>query len=143
MRYIIVILLSCSLTIQAQKTRAWKVITLYSSSIVLNATGDALNNTHNKQWGHIANSLSIGLIVISPLMINYNKDKWYLYPITYGFIRIALFDLVYNAVSNLPLTYTGNTSYWDRCLLKVPNYIIIPTRAISLSIGITIPIKYP
>lgn len=119
-----------------------KVISIYTGSILLNAIGDGLNDSGSKEWGHACNAASIGLLLTSPFIIDYNKSKWGYYLASYTTLRIALFDPAYNLTRGLPVTYIGNTSLWDKGLQKMkPPEGFIAGRGLSLIIGVSIPIK--
>ena len=63
MRKLITILfLFLTLTVNAQKKEALKVISLYSGSIILDAVGDGLNDSGHKAWGHLCNAGSVGAV---------------------------------------------------------------------------------
>jgi len=109
-KLLIILLLLLAGNIYCQKSDAWKVIGIYSSSIVLNAVGDGLNDSGQKTWGHLCNATSIGLLLTSPFVIDYNKSKWGYYLTSYVSLRIALFDYSYNLTRGLPLNYIGGTS---------------------------------
>jgi hypothetical protein len=136
-----IILLSLSLSSLAQLGEPIKVISVYSGSIILNAVGDGLNDSGQKQWGHACNAASIGLLLTSPFIIDYDKSKWLWYLTSYVSLRIALFDYSYNMTRGLPFNYIGGTSLWDRVLKSSnpPNTYL--GRGVFLTIGITIPIK--
>jgi hypothetical protein len=122
-----------------KKQDDWKAIGLYAASIILNGIGDGLNNRNLKTAGHAINALSIGVLVASPFLIDYNKKKWYWYLAAYTSLRIGLFDSTYNLTQELPLGYVGTTSPTDifyNFLGLDPN---IP-RPLFLGIGIVIPI---
>lgn len=127
--------------VKEQKSQAWKVITIYTGAIVLNAVGDGLNDSDNKQWGHLCNATSIGLLLASPFVIDYDKDKWFWYLTSYVSLRIALFDYTYNLTRGLPIDYIGGTSTWDKVLKysNPPNTYM--GRGVFFTIGITIPIN--
>ena len=72
-KLLIILLFLLASNVYCQKSEAWKVIGIYSSSIVLNAVGDGLNNSGEKQWGHLCNAASIGLLLTSPFVIDYDK----------------------------------------------------------------------
>lgn len=102
--------------INAQNNDAWKLIGMYTGSIILNAVGDGLNDNDVKTWGHLCNAGSIGLLVASPFIVDYERNKWYIYALTYTSLRISLFDPVYNTTRGLPINYKGNSSLWDKTL---------------------------
>ena len=139
MKYLLTILLLISLNLSAQKP--WKVITFYSSSILLNATGDALNDSGQKEWGHFCNATSVGVLLTTPFLIDYQKKKWGWYIASYVGLRIGLFDYTYNAVRGNSLNYIGGTSTWDKTLkaMNPPNTYL--GRAVFLTVGIAIPIN--
>ena len=116
-----------------------KVAGLYTVSIILNAMGDGFNNSQRKTLGHMLNAASIGLLVLSPFIVKYDKSKWYWYLATYVSLRIGLFDLTYNTTRGLPLNFTGTTSPTDIVYNNSninPNYV----RSLFLSIGMSLPI---
>ena len=141
-KVIIILLLSCSVSLSAQKKEAWKTTAIYTGAVVFDAVGDGLNDSGNKSWGHICNSVSISFLLFSPFILRYDQDKWWAYAVTYGSLRIALFDYTYNMTRGLPLTYMGSTSSWDRSIGNVDSGVVAVGRAVSLSIGIIIPLKY-
>ncbi len=119
-----------------------KVIGIYTSSIILDAVGDALNDEGNKEWGHVCNAASVGLLLTSPFIIDYDKSKWGWYLASYVSLRISLFDPSYNLTRGLPVTYIGGTSLWDKGLQKfAPPDGFMTGRGVSLVLGISIPIN--
>ena len=139
MKYLIIILLFFSLNVSAQ---SWKIPALYSSSIILEGIGDGLYDNGTKQLGKSFQAVSLSLILLSPFIADYNKDKWWAYPISYGFLRVGLFDWTYNTARGLPLTYIGNTTYWDKGMQKLnpPNGFAMG-RAVFFTVGFSIPFK--
>ncbi|MDR3652572.1 MAG: hypothetical protein P4L34_06340 [Paludibacter sp.] len=116
-----------------------KIAGLYTASVILNAMGDALNNSNRKTVGHMCNGASIGLLVASPFLVKYNTKKWYWYLASYVSLRVGLFDATYNTVKGLPLNFTGTTSPTDITYNKMeinPNF----TRSLCLTLGMSIPI---
>ena len=118
-----------------------KVIMLYSSSILLDAAGDALNDSGHKDWGHLCNTGSVGILLVSPFLINYEKKKWGWYIASYVGLRIGMFDYTYNAVRGLPLETIGTTSNWDKGLqaLNPPNTRF--GRVVFFTFGFFVPIN--
>jgi hypothetical protein len=120
--------------------RSWepvKIIGLYSASIVLNAVGDGLNDNGVKDWGHICNALSIGTLLITPFVIDYDKKKWWMYMLSYTSLRISIFDYTYNITRDLPLNYSGESNLWDRTVGGLPPL----HRGVALIFGVSIPIN--
>ena len=140
---IILLLLNSSLFCQAQKKNAWKTIAIYSGSIITEAIGDGLYDNGQKTLGKSVQAISFSFVLISPFIMNYDKSKWYLYPITYGFLRIAYFDWTYNITRGLPLTYCGNTSLWDKFIYKFQSADAFAMgRVVAISVGISLPLSY-
>lgn len=137
---LIILLLLISISASAQKKEAWKVITVYSSSIILNAVGDGLNDSGHKDWGHACNAASIGFLLTSPFIIDYDKSKWGYYLTSYVGLRFAMFDASYNLSRSLPYNYVGVTAPTDKMLQNMPRNLITFSKGISLSIGIITPI---
>ena len=127
---------------QSKIPESVKVIGVYTGSILLNAIGDGLNDSGDKGWGHACNAASVGLLLSSPFIIDYDKSKWGYYLASYVSLRIALFDPSYNLTRGLPVTYIGNTSTWDKGLQKLsPPDGLMFGRGVSFIVGISIPIK--
>jgi len=126
---------------EKEKSQAWKVITVYSSSIIFDAVGDGLNDSGEKQWGHFCNAASIGIMLTSPFIIDYEKSKWGWYLTSYTSLRIALFDYSYNLTRGLPLNYIGGTSTWDKVLGKMNPPDTYMGRGVFFILGVSIPIN--
>jgi hypothetical protein len=92
-----------------------RFVILTTTSIILNGIGDGLNaNPNTKPAGHIFTAAAIGTLVATPFLVNYNKRKWYIYALSYGFLRAGLFDPTYNTTRRLPYNYSGNSCTWDK-----------------------------
>jgi hypothetical protein len=133
---------------EPRMSEAAKVIISYSASIILNAVGDGLydkgitDGGNYKNWGKICRVGSIGILLTSPLYIQYDKSKWVTYLLSYASLRISLFDPTYNLTRGLPITYIGNTSLWDKGLQKLaPPDGFMWGRGLSLILGISLPIN--
>ena len=132
---LILILLSLNSYSQTRKEN-WTRLGLFTGSIVLNAVGDGLNDSGNKEWGHLCNAASIGLTLSIPLIIKVDKDNWYCYLLEYMFIRFAIFDYTYNMTRGLPYDYIGDSSSYDKALGS-QEHLIFP-KTLSLTVGIAI-----
>lgn len=122
-----------------------KVISLYVGAIVLEGIGDALYDDGDKALGKSLQAISLGMLLLSPAILDMNRDNWWWYVITYTSFRVALFDYTYNATRGLPLNTVGTTSYWDKGIEKV-GFEAYPgaqlfTRGIFFTLAITIPIN--
>ena len=123
----------------SEKLNNLKLIGIYTASVLLNGIGDGLNDSDRKTTGHIINSLSIGLLVASPFLLDYDKNKWYWYLATYISLRIGLFDIAYNLTQGLPFGYSGTTSPTDKLYSSMHINPTIP-RSVFFVLGIAIPI---
>jgi hypothetical protein len=104
--------------------------------------GDGLKDSGHKPIGHSLNALSVGLVMTSPFVIDYEKSKLGYYLASYTFLRFALFDYSYNLSRGLPLGYIGNTSLYDKVLQKFdPPDNFLFGRSISFGVGIAIPLN--
>jgi len=135
---IILILISLNSFAQTRTQREirndnWLRLGLFTGSIALNAVGDGLNNSGNKEWGHVCNALSIGVTLSIPLIINVDKSNWYWYLLEYSFIRFAMFDYGYNYAANLPYDYVGDSNHYGQIMQGQD--LIFP-KAWSLTLGI-------
>ena len=119
-----------------------KAISLFSASIILDGIGDGLCDSGDKSLGHALQAASTGLLVLSPLFLDMDKDNWWWYAMSYVSLRIGLFDYSYNITRDLPLGYIGSTSTWDKAMQQVAppgNQLFV--RGIFLTIGIVIPLN--
>jgi len=130
---------SCRSSKKLNNLNNLKLIGVYTASILLNGIGDGLNDSRHKTSGHFLNSLSIGVLVVSPFLLDYDKDKWYWYLATYISLRIGLFDIAYNSTRRLPFGYSGTTSPSDKVYNSMHVTPIVP-RSIFFALGISIPI---
>jgi hypothetical protein len=118
-----------------------RFIALATTSIILNGIGDGLNaNPKTKPAGHIFTAAAIGALVATPLLVNYNKRKWYVYALSYGFLRAGLFDATYNTTRHLPYNYSGNSCLWDKFWRKAGGRNILDM-GLSLSVGVFLPLN--
>jgi len=124
-----------------KKYEAVKIISTYASSIVLDAMGDGLNDSNHKNWGHLCNAASVGILLTSPFIIDYDKNKWGYYLTSYVALRVALFDYTYNTTRDLPLNYIGNSSYWDKGMQKLNPPDTYMIRGVYFILGVAIPIN--
>jgi len=133
------ITLIADLSAQDRIPESVKVISVYAGSIILEAVGDGLNDDGQKEWGHLCNALSAGVLLASPFIIDYEKNKWGWYLTSYVCLRISLFDPIYNASRGLPLTYIGSTSFWDKSLQQLaPPDGLLFGRGVTFVIGVSI-----
>lgn len=118
-----------------------KVTTIYTASIVLDAMADAQRDEGNKPLSHALEAASVGVMLASPFIIDYDKSKWGWYLTSYVTLRIALFDPTYNISRGLPLSYNGTTSAWDKTLTTMPAGFKTFGRSVFFVVGFSIPIN--
>jgi hypothetical protein len=136
-----ILLLLTALSANSQEWKNYTRIGLTTSSVVLNAAGDAMMDEGEKVWGHSLRAASIAVLLINPLITEAQREDWLPYVLQYVFIRFALFDYTYNATRGLPMGYTGNTSMYDKAMQKVPNGFEAWSKSIFLTVGITINLR--
>ena len=119
-----------------------RILILYIVSISLAAIADACMDSGGKLIGHSAETISIFVLLIVPFIQKY-KGGWGWYIVAYLCLRIGGFDLIYNAVRVLPITYHGSTSLWDIVFMGFNPPVIAELfgRAVFLFAGIMIPIQ--
>lgn len=117
-----------------------KVIGVYTASIIFDAMADGYRDDGRKELSHAFEAASIGTLVASPFVINYEKDKWGWYIGTYVCLRYTFFDYTYNATRGLPLSYRGTTSVYDEVLGKAPPSYVNFTKYVSFVVGVSIPL---
>jgi len=104
---------------------------------MFNAVGDGMYDNGNKLISKSFRAASIGSLLIIPIASgSINKKKAFKYGLSYGLMRVGLFDITYNKTRGLPLTYMGTTSLYDRAIGGSPPLIISATRMTSIWISI-------
>jgi hypothetical protein len=146
-KLLLILLVFLTLQIQAQQFRRdtrWIKLGMYTGSILMDAAGDALNDSNHKGWGHFANAASVGVLVTIPFVTeNERTFKGFLLGAgSYTFLRFGLFDYTYNSVRNLPLNYIGGTSFYDKAMQKLNPPETYLARVASLCVGVSLTLKY-
>jgi len=131
------------LTIERNYSTALKTIGLYTGSIILDAVGDGLMDSGNKEWGHFCNAASTGVLVMSPFVIDMKKEQWGWYAAGYILMRMAIYDIVYNLTRGLMWNYHGNTSEWDNMwsAFNPPGWAELYGRFMFFSMAFVIPLQ--
>jgi len=121
--------------------RPFVIVGILTTSIVLEAIGDAKYDQGLKLQGKLFQAASMASLLSLPFIID-DRDQWWYGIISYICLRVAFFDPVYNLTRDLPIGYIGNTSYWDKGLQKFspPAGMQIFGRAIFLTVGIRLTI---
>lgn len=123
-------------------------------SIGLEMSGDALydmgkasGNKSQMQWGHTlqATGYVVPLITI-PFLVKDSKNKVIedvaIIVGTYGMMRFATADLVYNLTAGLDPMYAGVTTEYDNTMSKMPPNERILVKTFSFSVGFVINLTY-
>ncbi len=93
-----------------------KTILLYAGSVILEGIGDGLYDDGQKELGKLLQATSLGMLIMSPVILDMDRTNWGWYTATYLSFRIGLFDPSYNLTRGLPIGHVGSTSYWDKGL---------------------------
>ena len=126
------------LIVQTTLAQKWIRLGMFASSIVLNASGDALNNTGHKQGGHLLNTMSIATLLTIPLVTDVDKKKWVAYLGCYSLMRYGIFDCTYNLTAGQPIFFNGSTSSLDKLTGHLPPEAVMFSRALALIFSIQI-----
>ena len=127
-------------SVKRDYSNALKTIGIYTASIVLDAVGDGLMDEGNKEWGHVCNAASTGIMLMAPFVIDIKKENWGWHLGTYTLMRMAIFDIVYNLTRGLAWNYHGSTSGWDNMwgALNPPGWAELSCRFMFFSMAFVI-----
>lgn len=125
----------------------WKGLAItgyHIATVTIGAIADGIYDDGNKQLGHFLEGTELALAMLGPLLVfDLERNDWLAYALSYTFVRVALFDPIYNTTRGLPVNYIGSTSTWDKFLQELDSppagYWI--GRTLFLTAGIAIPIK--
>lgn len=76
----------------------------------------------NKTIGHALEVGEKALLLTAPFILDLERSDWLTYGASYLFLRVALFDVVYNLTRKLPINYSGVSSWWDKIMSKMPGF---------------------
>ena len=107
----------------------------------LGAVADGLYDDGYKEWSHALHAVEIGGIISGPFIFKLDRSDALSYILSYGFIRLSLFDAFYNATRGLPYDYVGNTSEYDKFISEIPPHGRTFIKSWSLIVGFAIPIN--
>ena len=142
-KILILIILACTINIQAQN---WKkglaVVGYHTATIAIGAIADASFNDGFKSRAHALHAVEIGMVLTGPFIFKpRGSGEIISYLFSYGFIRFSLFDSFYNWQRGLPTLYNGTTSEYDKFMSKIPPDGRAWIKGCSLIVGFAIPIK--
>ena len=115
------------------------ILLAYFMAVVANAIGDAMNDSSRKKLGHLLNSISIGVLLLVPFIMD-NPTLWLV--AIYVLLRMSIFDVSYNLARGLKWYYVGKSSWWDDIFRKAPPSMMVFMRMVLLSAAIGICINY-
>ena len=100
------------------------ILICYILSIFCKASGDALQSTGRKLWGHplqLVSSVALVALFILALIAkpDYEPDQIVLIALSYFALRFFLFDYIWNLFAGQYIFYIGNTSYYDLLCQKI------------------------
>ena len=111
---------------------------IYAGLIILLALTDALFFRGKKSKSKIIEELTHVIFITIPIL--YPNIEWRFISqllLTYLFLRIALFDPLFNLFSNLDINYIGSTDIWNKAIktlnLKSFNFWLIRIFFIGLT----------
>ena len=115
-------------------------LSVFLASLFTGAAGDAIDDKVNGRIGHALKATEIGLLVMSPFVVNVAPNFWEIiaYGGAYAALRVAFFDVLYNAFAGNPINYSGKKSWWDRIMTGVPGSGKWWIRGISLAVGVSL-----
>ena len=118
------------------------IIVYHVGTVALGAIADAQFDEGNKNLSHAMHATEVALLLSGPFVFNIKRSEAISYLLTYGFLRFSFFDYCYAAARDLPITYLGDTSAYDRFFNQFPPHGVAFAKTLSFSMGIAIPIKY-
>lgn len=123
----------------------WKkglaVVGYHTATICLGALGDSQYDLGNKEWGHALHAAEVGMLLGGGFIWKpRGTSEIVSYILSYGFLRLSLYDAFYNWNSGLPVNFVGSTSEYDKFMSKIPPHGRTFIKSWSLVIGISIPI---
>lgn len=137
-----ILLLFLCLTVTAQDWRPAAVIGYHVGTVVIGAVADGLFDEGHKDWGHALHALEVGALIGGPFIFNIKRSDALSYILSYGFIRLSLFDLAYNVTRDMEYNYVGSTSGYDKFISKIPPDGRAWIKTWSLVVGFAIPINH-
>ena len=96
-------------------------ILLVIVAILFGASGDGLNDSGVKTWGHLLEALEIlSVMWLFMAFKAFTLRSGLLVLLGYVFLRVGLYDYSYNISRGLELFYVGAYNWWDLLLSKQP-----------------------
>lgn len=124
------------------KTYRGRTILLFATSIILDAVGDALNDSGEKEVGHVCAAASVATLLTVPFLTNVDKKKWYIYALSYTSLRMGLFDPSYNVARGVDINYIGCTCSTDKTMRANNIQSNLFARGFFVGVGIALPLCF-
>ena len=129
--------------------RALIILFYLFATVIVGALGDGLNASGTQDWGHVANAIEVGVLLIAFYAIDEDRQltarEVFLMFGTYVCLRFAFFDYAYNIFAGNELTYLSHNNFWGRLwieFLKAEPQGIVWARLVFLIVGVLLPLKY-
>ena len=124
-----------------KNARPLGIIAYNIGTVALGSVADGLYDEGHKEWAHALHAVEVGALISGPFIFNIklNEAGWYI--ASYASMRLALFDLGYNATRGLPALYNGSTSWYDQIMSKVPEHGRAFIKTIAFTVSVSIPIN--
>lgn len=138
-------ILSLFLCLNLSAQKPYKSIAFDVAHVVLDATGDALMDSGQKDWGHAVNAAAVGTLLVQPFAIDFDSNDWMWKLPAYVCTRFVFFNLTYNLVHPDidDIWYFGSTSVGDRYLNRMmPGQSQLFAKSVALTFGISITLRY-
>ena len=141
-RLLIILMLAVAVNATPQDWKRGLAIAGYHvGSVAIGAIADGCMDNGQKQLGHALQVAELGMVAGGPFIFKLDKSDILSYVLSYGFIRLAMFDSFYNATRDLPLLYNGTTSSYDKFMNTIPPHGRGWIKSWSLIVGFAIPIN--
>ena len=95
-----------------------------------------------KMLGHSFGALEIAMLFAASWLFKIEGKQMIVFALSYLFIRIAGFDLIYNWVRGIPMWDAGTTSLWDQVVSQIPPIGMGFIRIWFLGLGVGLSLKY-
>ena len=137
-----ILLLTVAISTTAQKwVRPVSIAAYHIGTVALGAVADGLYDEGHKEWSHALHAAEVGALIGGPFLFKVQRSEALSYILSYGFVRLSVFDFAYNRTRGLPALYQGTTSTYDKVMNKIPPDGRMWIKSWSLIVGFAIPIN--
>jgi hypothetical protein len=118
--------------------RPYAVILYLTSCITLGAVADGLNVAGVQTWGHLLEAYEALLLFSVGFLF---RKQFFVILLSYAFLRVGLFDYIFNLSSGQDFFHVGGTNWWDMMISKWPPVPVLGAKVLFLITGVAIPLK--